>query len=150
MRKSTVGRVVIGVLCWGPIVDLYVTAVVLSDVHLRDPTWPVHARFHLIWALLTPVIACLAAFYLVLRHWQRLPSTARAALCVIVASWYLGEAIAYFAVAPLYLEGDVVPHAVSYVFLPFFKSVVVVQALLAVAVALAYLFDRRHNPAPAT
>ena len=102
------------------------------------------------WALLTPVIASLAAFYLVLRHWQRLPSTARAALCVIVASWYVGEAIAYFVVAPLYLEGDAVPHAVSYVLFPFLKSVVVMQTLLAVAVALAYFFDRTHNPAPGT
>src|SRR5262249_23302246 len=122
--------------------------VVLSGVHLRDPTWPVHARFHLVWALLSPVIASLAAFYLVLRHWQRLPSTARAALCVIVASWYLGEAIAYFVVAPFSLEGDAVPPAVSYVLFPFFKSVVGVQALLAVPVAVAYFLDRKHNPAP--
>ena len=60
MSRSQFGRAAIGVLCWGPIVDVYVTLVVLNDSHLGDPTWPVHARFHLIWALITPIISSLA------------------------------------------------------------------------------------------
>jgi hypothetical protein len=127
-------------------VDVYVTVVLLRDSHLGDPTWPVHARFHLIWALITPVIVGLAAFYIVLRHWPRLPSPVRGAICVLIAAWYLGEAIDYFVIAPLYLEGDPIAHAGTYVVVPFFKVVTVVQALLALTVALAYYLDRKFNP----
>jgi hypothetical protein len=148
LRTSMFGRAAIALLCWGPMVDVYVNLVVLSDSHLQDPAWPVHAQFHLIWALITPVISGFALFYLVIRHWQRLPSTARAAICVVISGWYLGDALAYFVIAPLYLEGDAAPHAESYVLSPFFKTGFVVQALLASAVALAYYFDRKHNPAP--
>ena len=148
MRKSTFGRATIALLCLGPVVDVYLTLFVISDSHLGDPTWPVHAQLHQIWALITPVIVGLAALYLVLQHWQRLPSTVRATICVIVASWYLGEAIAYFVFTPLYFDSDPVPHEKNYVLFPFLKTVLIVQALLALAVALAYFFDRKHNPAP--
>jgi len=127
-------------------VDVYVTVVILSDSHLGDPTWPVHARFHLIWALITPVIVGLATFYIVLRHWPRLPSQVRGAICVIIAAWYLADAIAYFVIAPFYFEDDPVAHADAYVAFPFFKVVIVVQALLALTVALGYFLDRKFNP----
>jgi hypothetical protein len=148
VRASMLGRAAIAVLCWGPIVDVPITLFFLGDSHLGDPTWPLHARFHLIWALTTPVIVSLALFYLVLRHWQRLSNAVRGALCVIVGSWYLGEALSYFVIAPLYYEGDLVPHQHSYLLFPVLKTALLGQALLAVAVALAYLYDRKNNPAP--
>ncbi len=144
-RAVWVGRALIALLCWGPMVDVYVTVVILSDSHLQDPAWPVHARFHLLWALTTPVIVDLAV-YIVVRRWPRLSSAVRAAICVIIAAWYLGEAIAYFVIAPLYLEGDPVAHAKAYVVFPHLKVVLVIQVLLALALALAYYLDRKYNP----
>jgi hypothetical protein len=144
-RAAWVGRALIALLCWSPMVGVYVTVVILRDAHLQDPAWPVHARFHLLWALTTPVIVGLAVFYIVVRHWPRLSSAVRAAICVIIAAWYLGEAIAYFVIAPLYLQGDPVAHAEAYVVFPHLKVALVIQVLLALAVALAYYLDRKYN-----
>ena len=145
-RAAWVGRALIALLCWGPMVAVYWAVFILSGAHLQDPAWPVHARFHLLSALTTHVIVGLAVFYIVVQHWPRLSSAVRAAICVIIAAWYLGEAIAYFVIAPLYLEGDPVAHAEAYVVFPHLKVVLVIQVLLALAVALAYYLDRKYNP----
>ena len=138
---KNIGRSLIGISCLS--VAIFPFIFWFDDLHVMNPEWHDHARFHLMWNAVYYVFIGSLALFMVMFRWEKMPQI-RWLMTLIIAWIWISYHISGLVITPA-LEIEPYSHHTQKI-LGIETNVHGVLAAF-VVLSLGYWLDRRFNPA---